>query len=282
MRILVNTNGKKYSEQAMHFAGRLFRSLKPIFTILYVLEPSSSISEELAKKYLERGQEILSKYKLKAKTKLTNGQKAEQVVKVAKTGSYDLVVLGARGTALALRSLSEYNIGKVSDRVIQVIANSFLLVKNPPMQIKKVLLCIDGSADSLAAINFWGKLNQKQKVQDVQVNILNVIPEFYTHFKDILGPVAKEQLKSLETLPETRTRYLFDVKRILTKYGIKSQIRLREGQAAEEILKESERNYDLIVVGLRGRKAQRKSTIGRQALKIARYAKVSVLVVTKS
>ncbi|MFH1428021.1 MAG: universal stress protein [Patescibacteria group bacterium] len=280
MKILISINGKKYSEQAIIFAWQLLRSLKPQFIILYVLEPISAVSEQVAKKYLEKEQEVLAKHGIKVRTKLIKGQRGESIIKLIKTNFYDLLVLGARGTAMALRNLSEYNIGKLSDQLIQVINNSFLLVKNPKEQLRRVLICADGSADSIAAINFWGELNRnKEYSKNVQVDIINVIPEFYSQFKDVLRPLAEEQLKSLDSLPDVRTKYLFEARSILSKYGIKSQIGLREGNAAGKILEEAMTGYDLIVLGLRGRKSKRKISIGRQALEVARYAKTSVLII---
>ena len=64
---------------------------------------------------------------------------------------------------------------------------------------------------------------------------------------------------------------------MLASSGIDVQMRLREGDAAEEILRESERDYDLIVMGFRGIKESARPTLGTQAVKVIQKSMCSVL-----
>jgi len=108
---------------------------------------------------------------------------------------------------------------------------------------------------------------------------VNVIPEIYTRFKDFLEPVSKNQLEMFGTLPGKRTEYPYRAKEILASYSMEARVKLREGHVAEEILKEAENGYDLIIMGHRGWKSEKNPTLGRQARRVIRQAKIPVLVI---
>jgi nucleotide-binding universal stress UspA family protein len=58
------------------------------------------------------------------------------------------------------------------------------------------------------------------------------------------------------------------------------ETRIRKGHAAEEILKETEEHdYDLVVVGSRGRKGITRFILGSTAARLARYCPTSVIIV---
>jgi len=164
---------------------------------------------------------------------------------------------------------------RIAQYIIQKVETSLLIVKDP-RPLHKVLICTDGSPHAEEAIHFWGKLNIPTHPK---INIINVVPEIYSRFKDILEPVSETQLEMLGTLPGKRTEYLYKAKDILAKYNIQAKVKLREGQAAEEILKEEENDYDLIVMGTGGRKGDKKNTLGRQTRRVIRQAKIPVLAI---
>jgi len=63
------------------------------------------------------------------------------------------------------------------------------------------------------------------------------------------------------------------------KHGENVRLRLREGDATEEILEESEIGlYDLIITGSRGHKGITRYIIGSTALRVAEHSKCSVLI----
>jgi len=217
----------------------------------------------------------LANYALGVRTKIREGYISDEIIRESREGNYDLLVIGSRGYSEILAGISEVILGDIARYIVQKAQTSVLVVKEP-RPLRKVLICTDGSSHAEEAIHFWGRLGIPARPK---VNIINVVPEIYTRFKDILEPVAKSQLDMLGTLPGKRTQYLYKAKDILGKYGIEAKIKLREGQAAGEILKEAENDYDLIVMGTGGRKGDKKDTLGRQARRVIRQAKIPVLAI---
>lgn len=274
MKILMCTNGGEHAEKAMSFAGQLFQYTKPetgILTVAGRLVHPPKIEE----KWLERAKNILANYHIQAKTKIGEGYVPDEIIRESRRGNYDLLVIGSRGYSEILVGVSEVILGEIAQHVIQKAQTSLLVVKEPE-SLHKVLICTDGSSHAERAIHFWGRLNIPTQPK---INIINVVPEVYSCFKDILEPVSKSQLDMLGALPGKRTEYLYKAKDILAEYNIRAKVKLREGQAAEEILKEAENDYSLIVMGTCGRKGDKKITLGRQTRRVIRQAKIPVLAV---
>jgi len=276
MKILMCTNGKKHAENAIRFAGELFGASKPDVILLYVKVPPRKAKKD----FLDKGAEILSKFGIKARTKLvTNKSIVQGILEEKRKGNYEMLVLGSRGVSDILPGISSKILGDVPSNILQHISISTLIVKEPA-HIDKVLICTDGSAAAEKAVKFWGKLDKTNRQEDVNwrspsVHLINVIPEFYTRFKDFLGPVSKEHLDILGSLPGKRTEVLYKDKKILEKYGVKVKVKLREGHVDQEILEEGD-GHDLIVMG---RKGQRRDTFGHHLIPIVQQSKIPVLVI---
>lgn len=274
MKILMCTNGQEHAEGAINFAGQLFKGIKPQVNIVAVtrkLIPPAKREEQ----WLERARRIVESYDIKAQTKIREGYICDELIRESREGDYDLLVIGSRGYSEILAGVSEIVLGEIAQHVIQKIESSILVVKEPK-PLHKILICTDGTYHAEEAIHFFGGLNLPQQPK---VNIINVVPEVYSRFKDILEPVSESQLDMLGNLPGKRTEYLYRAKDILAKYNIQAKVKLREGQAAEEILREAESDYDLIVMGTGGRKGDKKDTLGRQTRRVIRQAKIPVLAI---
>ncbi len=275
MKILMCTNGQEHAEKALNFAGQLFRHTKPEVEIVAVTRRLIQPAKK-EQKWLERARNILANYNIQPKTKIREGYISDELIRESREGNFDLLVIGSRGYSEILVGVTEVVLGQIAQYVIQKAQTSLLVVKEPTLLLHKVLICTDGSADAQEAIHFWSRLNIPVQPR---VNIINVIPEIYGRFKDILEPVAESQLDMFGALPGKRTKYLYDAKDILAKYNIETKVKLREGHAAEEILKEAESDYDLIVMGTGGRKGGKKGTLGRQTRRVIRQARIPVLAI---
>jgi len=284
MNILICTNGKKHSNEAIQFAGELFRVEKPKITLLLVgMSGASRRKEERRreKEILAQGVKILRELGIqKVAFKLRQGKiPALLIVQEVQRGEYDLLVMGSRGVSDIIPGVSQYLLGDIPREVILQTNISSLTVPEPK-PLEKILIAIDGSDATQKILHFWGNLEKRYRKSDPswqkhRIVLLNVVPELYERFSDLLNPVVESQLQALETLPGKRTRYLYDAKELLKIYEIDTQIRLREGDVAEEILKESERDYDLIIIS---RSSRKKYALGPYAKKIVEESKIPVLI----
>jgi nucleotide-binding universal stress UspA family protein len=121
----------------------------------------------------------------------------------------------------------------------------------------KVLMCTDGSSYAAEALRLGALITRNARYQ---VTLLGVIEN------------PQEERKVIRMLQRTGNALCEDVPHIETL--------IRRGHAAEEILEETEENqYDLVVVGSRGRRGITRFVMGSTAARLARYCPCPVLIV---
>lgn len=283
MDILISTNGKKHSQGAIRFAGKLLKAFHPSITLMHVrTSEKEPVEREDGDSVLRKGKDILQKAGIdKVSLQLKKAQSiAPAIIQETHKKPYDLLVMGSRGASDIIPGVSQYLLGDVPREVILGVEISTLTVPED-RSLEKILICVDGSIASKKAVEFWGNLQKRTNVKGMALNhrrivLLNVIPELYQRFNEFLGPLAESQLEVLETLPGKRTQYLYDAKEMLKNYGIDAEIRLREGDIAEEILQEAERNYDLVLMG---RSASKRRAFGTHSRRVVERAKIPVFVI---
>ncbi|MFQ6136832.1 MAG: universal stress protein [Candidatus Hydrothermarchaeales archaeon] len=272
MKVLMCTGGSKFAENAIGFGIRLVKNVNPEITLLYVAERERDIAK--SNDILDRAKDIIEDYGMTSKIKMREGFVAEEVIREAEEGTYDLVIIGSHGLRSNLVGISEFLLGTEAYRIVKYCKTSVLVVKEAKT-FGKVLFTTDGSRFAEEAIEFGGRLLQKTSVD---VAILHVIPSFVEHFRDYLEPVRPELVEMLKMLPRREAGRLDRSKEILRKYDIEAKRKVREGHAAEEILKESER-YDMIVIAALGRSGKGIFPLGDIAYKVVTHAKKPVLLV---
>jgi nucleotide-binding universal stress UspA family protein len=120
-----------------------------------------------------------------------------------------------------------------------------------------ILMCTDGSRHASEALRFGSLIAREAKKQ---VTLLGVIEH------------ADEERKVTRMVERVRNALCQEVPHV--------EARIRHGHAAEEILRETEENeYDLVVVGSRGRRGITRFILGSTAARLARYCPVSVMIV---
>lgn len=139
-KILVPVDGSKHSKLALEKAGELallsggeimvLTVIKDLVTHLYTLENEDR--KEIERVYKIQGEEIIKdalevfkECKGKVGSTMIKGDPAQEIIKMAEEGEYDLVVMGSRG----LNAFSRVMIGSVSNRVLNHVRTSVLIVK---------------------------------------------------------------------------------------------------------------------------------------------------------
>lgn len=271
MKVLMCTGGSKFAEAAIRYSIRLVKNSSPEITLFYILEKGEDTAK--SKDVLDRTRKIIEENGITPITKTREGFVAEEIIKEAEEGGYDLVVIGSHGLRSSLIGISEFLLGAEAHRIVRYCKTSVLVVKEA-VEFNKVLFATDGSKSAENAIDFGASLLSGTKSD---ATIIHVIPTFVEHFKDYVEPVRPELIEVLKTLPRREAWRLDRSKDIFKKYGIVAKRKIREGNAAEEILKESER-YDLIVMGALGRKSSGRFLIGNVAFHVVTHAKKPVLI----
>jgi nucleotide-binding universal stress UspA family protein len=141
-RILICTGGIAVADPVIETGARLAGAARAQVTLLHVASPVPSmytglqdICETLTEllqtdtpiaRHLRHGAEILAQHQVTAELKLCYGVADDEILRQAHQGNYDLVVIGASGTAGRLK---EWLLGNVTRQIVEHAPCSVLVVK---------------------------------------------------------------------------------------------------------------------------------------------------------
>lgn len=125
-KILVPVDGSEHSKRALKEAIKVAKMTGGAITLLNVTpsgssmasshkQPNAEIMQNKNKSVLVEGQKIAETEGILVETLLIEGQIVHEIVKTAKEGHYDLIIVGARG----LSKLEEIMLGSVSHGVTE-------------------------------------------------------------------------------------------------------------------------------------------------------------------
>jgi nucleotide-binding universal stress UspA family protein len=142
MKILVATDGSKPALRAVRYAAALVRQLASASSSITLISVHDDAALRLAKTFVGRGEVAdylreLSEKELKPARKLLDstgvrhdmevrtGHVSREIVDCAKSGRFDLIVLGAKGRG----AIADILLGSVAQRVLATAKSPVLLVK---------------------------------------------------------------------------------------------------------------------------------------------------------
>jgi len=139
MKILLCTDGSKYSQKALEEASEIVKGCNvnevAIIHVHERYEPLPTLPNESIKwimqKHKKEGEKILSEAlkfikgkNIKARKILKEGHPADTIVNIAQKEGFDMIVVGSRG----LGGLKKLFLGSVSNAIIQEAVNCSVLV----------------------------------------------------------------------------------------------------------------------------------------------------------
>jgi nucleotide-binding universal stress UspA family protein len=135
-KILVPIDGSDYSIRALHESIKIAKLTNGAITLIHVYPIGKSIVTSSSQPYFQKlieeckeklanGKEIAKVEGLDAETLLFGGNIVEQIIKTAKEGKFELIVIGARG----LGKISGLILGSVSQGVVSNSPCSVLVTR---------------------------------------------------------------------------------------------------------------------------------------------------------
>lgn len=221
--------------------------------------------------------------------RVMEGTNYVELVKEAKDGKYDLMVMGIRGLGAVEGNL----IGSVCERVARRIRSDMLVVKSASPLQGNIVIAIDGSAQSIAGLK--AALNLA-KAFNIEVEVVSVFdPDFHiTAFRSLAGVLSEEAGKIFKFREQERLHeevinqglkkiyqgHLDTARDIARSEGVAVETTLLAGKPFHEILKYlQERQSSLLVVGRYGVHRTDNLDLGSTAENLLRLAPCHVLIV---
>jgi nucleotide-binding universal stress UspA family protein len=177
--------------------------------------------------------------------KIRYGNPIEEILAEAFESSCDLVAVGGGGEQLGLL---HPQIGSTTSKLARKLHTHYLVTRNIPQQLGKILFCAGADAPTSETMRLGGEWISKSSAK---IGLLHVIPVsksgsvIISNTESSRRKPSSEALQSHELLVERASQQLRDA-------GVHNEIvpRIRRGLVVEEVLNElSEGGYELLVIG---------------------------------
>jgi nucleotide-binding universal stress UspA family protein len=287
-KILVPIDGSEHSKRAVRFAAAYINSMRKgfkgialvrVITGRYMYErvPYIDFRSEVMKKAdsylkfkqahieknvkpsLEECEKILIEAGIKPLEKyILEGDPADEIIKIANEGDFSIIMMARRGLSeimgIILGSVTSKVVHRTLRQTVYVIGRRRFESERSP--ISNILVPIDGSAYSMKGVEHCACIAQEMGELIKNITLLRVINlAFYERMIDSGVDPESEAMKIIDLAKDTF------FKENVSKDIIRTKIRM--GNPAEEIIKENEEgNYNLIVIGRKGRTALKDLLLG--------------------
>jgi nucleotide-binding universal stress UspA family protein len=238
MKLLICTDGTPNSLQIADLIVKLNYKTDNQITLLGVSESKYDM-DQIESSMNQIDQFLHSKYSVNRM--LRHGNPIEEIMTEVLEGEYDLVAVGAGEKQLGLLNP---RLGSTTSKLARKLDTHFLVARNVPKIIKKVLFCTGAEAPASKTMTLGGEWISNT---DVRVGLLHVLP--VAEKKQVIEAKA-EKPASVEN--ERQDLIISQATQQLRSVGITNEIvpRIRQGLVVEEISAElTEGEYDLLVVG---------------------------------
>lgn len=139
-KILVATDGSENSERALIEAKKYaectggevtiltiveYLVMKPYTSVEYPIMPDNEELESVGESVLTNSLKLFDDFKGKVDTKLRRGNPADEIIREAKSGDYDLIIMGSKGLGTFSRTI----LGSVSNKVLNNSMRNVLIIR---------------------------------------------------------------------------------------------------------------------------------------------------------
>lgn len=250
MKLLICTDGSLAAEQAALLVSRLNLPRDAELTLLGVIDEHGNSATLDAS--FDRMTSMLGGGLPNLKRLIRRGDSYEQILAEAVEHTYDLVVVGGGGQH---HGLLHFKVGSTTSKLARKLHTHFLVARNVPTQIGKVLVCTGAEAPAVDTMRVGG---QMVAGLTAEVAVLHVMSQISLK----PGSIPEELVATADTAIAKNTREGQHLQRAiqqLNQAGISGPLvpRLRHGLVVDEVLAEvKEGKYDLMIVGAHYQKGQ--------------------------
>jgi nucleotide-binding universal stress UspA family protein len=274
-RILIATDMSDFGAAAVRFGDTLRRRLRCSATVVYANEPfvpydmfdaaayasldHSTVREALEKRLREHLKDVISD-PAAFDVRFVDGHPAKVINSTATEIQADLIVMGTHGRTGLRRAL----MGSIAERVVHESVRPVLTVTHAAANagpVKSILCPVNFTDVARAALEYACILTQALEAELIVVHVAGDL-------EASLDPFVEENFSPwVEEAVREHCRY--------------AQLVVREGRAAEEVLKLSEERNSMIVIGAQHQRFSDSTVIGTTTERVIRFAKHPVLTVIR-
>jgi nucleotide-binding universal stress UspA family protein len=294
MKVLLAIDGSLYSKMAIRTLEAFQLPSQTEVTVMTVVpeytflkgitldkvwsSPSSRkrMQEKKAEHILRNPVQSFTNGGLKVESLVRWGNPAQEVLNVIHEKQVDLVVIGAKGTG----NPAQFPLGSVAQKVMKHADCSVLLAREKTNMFRWILVAIDGSQDSDAAIKFLLELPLTQQSEIILLTCLQSYSSSFSKMSSLDLKSHTNVLIELQANEEREARKLINKnKKLFQDKGYKVTSLIPKGEPAEELLASANTLYpDLIALGAKGLTGIEDFMLGNVSQRVARFSRYSVLI----
>lgn len=237
MRTLISIRQLPYSEETLRFGSLVAKLEDASITLMKVIDSDASL--ESAQKDLNKAVSMLEAEPVS--TKIRKGQVLAEILKETRENEYDLLVIGSRDVA----GLRDTFLRTLTGKLAEQASTSVLVVREHPKDLRKILISIGGQKMNKRVVRTGTSLARAANAAVTVLYVSPPVPSMYTGLE--------EMEETLEELLQTDTpiaKHLRWSAQYLAESGIESEIQIRRGIVADEIMREAMKGEnDLVVIG---------------------------------
>lgn len=239
MKILIASIGSKRSKANLRFGVKVATALRADTTLLGVVGRRDN-AEKLWKA-LQIASHTLAADGIDAQIRVEPGSAEKVLLAELERNTYDLVALGALGGKRSRRTL----VSSVAERIIEQAQISVLVIKGERPSLSRVLICASGTERGHPVVQVGASLASGSGGYATLLHVVGPMAGMYAGLDQM-----EETLEELLQAPTETASELRRAARALKEECEISEIKLRRGIAADEIIRECRSgDHDLVVLG---------------------------------
>jgi nucleotide-binding universal stress UspA family protein len=239
MQTLICFREFPYAEPTVSFGGLVAGLISSSTTLLRVIANEDGTKQ--AKESLVEAQRLLQG--LEVTTKIRIGNPLKEIFEEASEGEYDIVVVGSHEVLRLLDSLFD----TFTDKIANKATSNVLVVRGEKTELNQILIPIGGQKMSRPVVELGSKIANAAGAEVTLLYVTSPIPTMYTGMEGM-----EDTLPILLESDTPISHHLHWAAQYLDEHGVKAELKLQQGVASDEIMREAHvGDYDLIVIGAR-------------------------------
>jgi nucleotide-binding universal stress UspA family protein len=269
MKLLYIAINQSYALSGVAFIRTLAQKTGAQVKLLYVAEKRRGL--ESGKAILAEAEDQIAEG-VDVSDLLRHGEALDIFMKEIKKTEYDFVVLEMRRQKHLLDTSQKALIQKI----IHKSPIPVLLLRHANLKLDRILICTGGLSISSPVVKLSANLAEAAGLKATLLHVGQAVPQMYAG-TEMVNNTAEQVMATSTPL----SHHLHESAEELEQHHVKTDIKLRYGDVAEQILEEIEEElYDLVVVGESGRnKGLTGIFLGDVTRHVIKQAKCAVLIV---
>lgn len=237
MRTLICIRQLPHSKDTLRFGSLVAKLEDATISLMTVVDDDSAIPQ--AEAGLVEARALLEKPE--AAIKVRKGNVRAEILKESQENEYDLIVLGAHVIAGFLDTFFGSITGKVADKA----TTSVLVARESKPELERILVSVGGQKLNRKLIETGANLAEAAGASLTALHVTAPVPAMYTGLEGM-----EETLEEMLQTDTPIAQHLRWIAKYLADRGIESEIEIRHGAIADELVREAIKGeYDLVVLG---------------------------------